>query len=150
MNREDWLVAFLYLPLKDGKENAPLDPVRIMKGLFLLRNEAEMELKDEFFEFVPYLYGPCSFDIYDDLAQLTATGLIDDYRTSRWIYYSLTSAGCEKAEGIVKALPSDILDKMKEIKQLISDLSFIDLLRYVYKRYPAYAKNSMINVGVSE
>ncbi|MCK4734241.1 MAG: hypothetical protein KAT65_17440, partial [Methanophagales archaeon] len=88
--------------------------------------------------------------IYDDLAQLTATGLIDDYRTSRWIYYSLTSAGCEKAEGIVKALPSDILDKMKEIKQLISDLSFLDLLRYVYKRYPAYAKNSMINVGVGE
>ena len=39
--------------------------------------EASKELKiDDFYKFDPCLYGPCSFDVYEDLTRLLYEGLI--------------------------------------------------------------------------
>jgi len=59
------LLYFIYAPLENVK---PLSPIQLMKGLFFIKQE--LELKD-FYEFEPYLYGPCSFEVYRDLEILT-------------------------------------------------------------------------------
>jgi len=116
-----------------------------MKGLFLLRMEAQGELND-FYEFEPYLYGPCSFEVYRDLSSLSANGQVDEFPAfpSRWNYYRLTSAGHERARKILDSLPPPLVEKITSLKQLVTGMSFLDLLRYVYERYPDYATRSII------
>ena len=144
MRRQDWLVIYLSLPSK-----SPLiDPIRIMKGLFLFKKEFKERVKD-FYTFKPYLYGPCSFGIYDDLIGLHTKGLLDEISSpfSRWSYYRLSRKGQEKALGLKEDAPPDLVAKLQEVKTKVMNLSFSDLLKEVYKMFPEYAKNSVINFG---
>lgn len=143
MGRGDILLYFIYLPVRDPNI---LSPIQIMKGMFLLK--MELDLKN-FYEFKPYLYGPCSFEIYRDLNMLLKDGLIASIPSiSGWRYYRITSLGIEKCEDM--SIDNRIVDKMIEIKNKIMSMSFIELLKYVYNLYPEYAKKSIINVWVLE
>jgi len=66
----DVLLYFIYAPLENVKL---LSPIQLVKGFFFIKQE--LELKD-FYEFEPYLYGPCSFEVYRDLKILTKERLI--------------------------------------------------------------------------
>ncbi len=119
-------------------DKKPMSPLQIMKALFLYTQE---EKPKDFYEFVPYLYGPCSFDVYSDLKSLESGGFITTYPTYRgWNFFGVTSEG-------EKYLISDtkIIQKLYEIKKLILSKSFIELLKYVYSKYPEFAKNSIFN-----
>jgi len=146
MQNRDWLLVYLYLPSK-GRINL-IDPIRIMKGLFLFKMEFREKLYG-FYDYKPYLYGPCSFEIYDDLLRLRLAGLVDEYSQplSRWSYYRLTEKGEANAKQLVKEVPSDLLHRLKAIKMKVIELSFFDLLKAIYRQYPEYAKNSVINFG---
>lgn len=146
MQKQDWLLVYLFLPSKS--KTSLIDPIRIMKGLFLFRMEFKDELKD-FYDFTPYLYGPCSFEIYNDLIRLQLEGLVDDYSQplSRWNYYRLTEKGQEQARILIKDIPSKLLTRLKAIKIKITSLSFLELLREIYKEHPEYAQNSVIHFG---
>jgi len=148
MERESWLLAILYSPGRSGAENEAMDPVRIMKSLFLLGKEAEDQLSN-FYEFEPYLYGPCSFEVYEDLDALKRKGLIDEERLPyrRWSYYSLTGKGSIQAKKSFGEISDPVREKMTEIKKLVMELPFLSLLRYVYERYPEYGKQSLIRVS---
>jgi len=148
MNRQDFLLAFLYLPAKRGDKPAaePIDPIRIMKGLFLFGMEKRTELRD-FYVFEPYLYGPCSFQVYNDLRELIATGDVDEltlFPFRRWSYYRLTEQGKRRAQQIIAILPKALVAELGNVKKTVMSKSFLDLLRYVYKKYPAYATESII------
>ena len=145
MEKKDWLLVYIYLPLPPKNL---IDPIRIMKGLFLISKKLEGKL-EKFYEFKPYLYGPCSFEVYRDLLSLNMSGLIDEYTplNSSWSYYRITKEGEKQAKKLVNEIPKDILKVMKKIKQEVVNLSFLDLLRKVYKEYPDYAKNSIVSFG---
>lgn len=146
MEKQDWLIVYLSLP-SAGETNL-IDPIRIMKGLFLFKMEFKEKLKD-FYEYRPYLYGPCSFEIYRDLTELQLKGIVDSYSPPlyRWIYYRLTEKGQIWAKYLIKDAPTEFLERLKTIKIKITSLSFLELLREVYKKYPDYARNSVINFG---
>jgi len=146
MQKQDWLLVYLFLPTKE--EINLIDPIRIMKGLFLFKMEFKEKLYG-FYDYKPYLYGPCSFEIYDDLLQLRLAGLVDEYSQplSRWSYYRLTERGEAKAEQLIKEVSPDLLDRLKSIKMKVTELSFLNLLKEIYRQYPEYAKNSVINFG---
>lgn len=145
MKRRDWLLLYIYLPIK---KKDLLDPIRIMKGLFLMNMEFGDKLEDVY-QFEPYLYGPCSLDLYEDLLNLKTKGLVDEYKPaySRWSYYRVTDVGVDKAKELIKKAPKELFERLKGIKNEIIDLSFSDLLKKVYKQYPEYAKKSVINFG---
>lgn len=148
MNRQDFLLAFLYLPAKQGDKVAaePIDPIRIMKGLFLFGMEKRTELRD-FYVFEPYLYGPCSFQVYSDLRDLIAAGNVDELVLSpfhRWSYYRLTEQGKRRAQQVIAVLPEALVVKLRNVKETVMSKSFLDLLRYIYEKYPAYAAESII------
>lgn len=146
MEKKEWLIVYLSLPCT-GEPNL-IDPIRIMKGLFLFKMEFKEKLKD-FYEYNPYLYGPCSFEIYRDLTELQLKGIVDSYSppSYRWSYYRLTEKGHKWAKSLIKGAPIEFLERLKTIKIKITSLSFLDLLREVYKKYPDYAQNSVINFG---
>lgn len=146
MQKQDWLLVYLSLPSKSKMDL--IDPIRIMKGLFLFKMEFKEELGD-FYDYKPYFYGPCSFEIYSDLLSLQLEGLVDrcSQPLSRWSYYRLTEKGQEQASILIKDVSSELLTQLKTIKIKVTSLSFLDLLKEIYREYPEYAQNSVINFG---
>jgi len=143
MKKKDILLALIYLPTDRKLEM--MSPIQIMKALFLFK--MELGLSDsEFYKFEPYLYGPCSFEVYLDLASLQIQGLTDTESSFwGWKYYRLTDKGRNVAENVVKEMDKSVLDELQRIKNIVMSKSFMELLRYVYAKYPEYAKNSIIN-----
>lgn len=142
MDRKDILLALIYLPI--DKKPEMMSPIQIMKALFLLK--MELDLPDsEFYSFKPYLYGLCSFEVYSDLASLQEERLIDTEASDwGWKYYRLTDKGRNAAKEVVKAMDKSILEKLQRIKTIVMSKSFAELLRYVYTKYPEYAKMTLI------
>lgn len=143
IQKEHILLEFIHVKT-DGK-TIPIDPIRIMKGMFIFYNESDIKLQD-FYDFVPYLYGPCSFAIYRDIDKFVSEKFVEEIENSqsKWYYYTTTQLGGKE----IAYLPEDLKQKLTDVKKFVLNLSFIDLLKYVYKKYPDYASSSIINLKV--
>ncbi|MCC6019469.1 MAG: hypothetical protein LM601_10590 [Candidatus Verstraetearchaeota archaeon] len=141
MRKRDVLLYFIYVPVGNLEL---ISPIQIMKGLFLIKQELKLE---DFYEFEPYLYGPCSFEVYRDLEFLTEEKLITKIPSGRgWFYYKITPLGRSRVEEFSKTISEKLVQGILEIKKLIAGKSILELLRYIYSKYPEYAKNSIINL----
>jgi hypothetical protein len=157
VRRRDWLLAFLAVePAGQAQvlaagQGAALDPIRVMKGIFLFQNQNPAEqrapLADAPYEFEPYAYGPFTPTIYSDLDELAAHGLVEKLpipgRTyARW---RLTAPGRVHVAGLLeqREIPGDALDRLRTAKRLVLTKNFAGLLRHVYARYPEYARESV-------
>ena len=145
MEPRDWLL--LYIALKTDKDTPPptSDPVRIMKGMFLFQEENPLP-QGQNYMFVPYSYGPCAFDIYTDLAALSDEALIArEFRPGvTWPIYRITKGGTHKAREVLTRAPKDFAISLRDKKKLVHGMGFLELLKYVYSRYPAQAVNSVL------
>jgi hypothetical protein len=142
MEKRDVLLYFIYAPA----ENLELmSPLQIMKGLFLIKQELGLE---GFYEFEPYLYGPCSFEVYRDLELLAKENLITRVPSAagRWSYYKITPLGRSKVKEVSGGMDERLAKGILEVKKFIAGKSIFELLQYVYSKYPEYAKNSLINL----
>lgn len=145
MNRRDWLLLLLaYQGAPDG-----LDPVRIHKGLFLLREDpAAAPAPAEAYEFIPYNFGPMSKQVYADLDALVAEGLASAKRVEgqSWALFRATPRGLRRAEQVVEQMGSSdipVARRLFDIKQLVAEKTFAELVEYVYDRFPAYEARSV-------
>jgi hypothetical protein len=140
--RQQTLLVFL-----STDEAQKLDPVRIMKGLFLISMESPQDWlpREARYEFVAYNYGPCSFDIYSDLDQFVEHGYVKatEVPGRSWKYYSPTSKGVELSKRLVRTMHPKVVKYFEAIRNFVSKLSFRQLLEAVYHRYPQYAVKSV-------
>lgn len=118
-----------------------------MKGMFLFGQEGIDALGD-FYDFEPYHYGPCSFDVYRDLDTLETQGLIRKKKVAGqlWSYSEPTSQGIEKARELADGAPRHLIELLLRQKKLVTSLSFSGLLRTVYGRYPRFASRSIASL----
>lgn len=131
-----WILAMLRI--------SPLDRIRIMKGLFLLwRRVGDIP---DYFHFEPYLYGPCSFEVYDVLAIMEKKGLIvqPSHSVPQWEAYYLTERGRKEAERAIREIDPQLRERLEEITREVSRLSFYALLKRVYEEAPEFAVNSVM------
>ena len=144
MERSDWLLLLLGSPTKEGA-TPPLEPVRVMKGMFLLVMDGNLDDPPSY-NFEPYHYGPVSLQIYDDLAQLAEEGTIEALPVLgySWRRYRLSPEGMARYEELRTRLELDVGEEIERVKELVAGLSFRALLRHVYTRYPEYAVYSVI------
>jgi len=131
-----WILAILRI--------APLDRIHIMKALFLFQRRVG-EIPD-YFHFEPYLYGPCSFEVYKVLATLEDDGIIIRplHPMPQWVEYYLTRRGKKEADRAVNDIAPDLLQRLEEITKEVSQLGFYELLRRVYEEAPDFAMNSIL------
>jgi uncharacterized protein YwgA len=131
-----WILAMLRI--------SPLDRIHIMKALFLLRRRAG-EIPD-YFQFQPYLYGPCSFEVYDVLAALEREGLVVRplHPMPHWVAYYLTERGKKEAEKAARALDPQLREHLEALTREVSQLGFYELLRRVYDEAPEFTVNSVL------
>ena len=147
MERADWLLLYLGLPTDENVPPKPLDPIRVMKGMFLFVQEGGDEAAGLYF-FEPYHYGPCSFDVYGDLDELQAQGLIETEASpgATWSLYRLTPDGVERFGRLLKTAPPRLVDRLRQAKAFVLARTFLQLLRDVYRKYPEFSVNSIVTL----
>lgn len=136
LRKRDWILLVL--------KRSPLDRIHIMKSLFLIWHRSGREIS-HFFEFEPYLYGPCSFEVYSELDKLTAERLIlqSPHPIPTWVDYRLTELGQTEAEEARKRASPAVVKLVEKVAAEVSQLNFHELLVTVYEEAPDYAVNSM-------
>jgi len=123
---------------------------KIHKTLFILAQEFE-ELSQLRSDFIPYHFGPWSYEIEFTIEELVHLGfleesvdkldVIDGLKHTGYVYtYRLTRAGRVLAERAVEKLSPKVRKRMKELLKL----TVWELIGYVYVRYPEYATRSVL------
>ncbi len=117
-----------------------------MKGMFLLSKEGPPEVRG-LFAFEPYHYGPFDKGLYTDLDTLSLVGLVtsEQFAGQNRRVFHVTPAGERRAAEIEPTLTEPVRQKLREIKLLVTSLSFLQLLRYVYDRHPKYKARSVMS-----
>lgn len=137
-SRLEYVLLFIGLPA--GTYHT--DQLRVMKGMFLFDQEGPVPA---LYSFSSYDYGPFDTDVYSDLQRLEGSGLVAEELvpgTNRRVF-SLTSQGRAAMLKISAETPAAALTSLKNIKLLVTSLSFRALLEAVYRKYPAYASRSL-------
>ncbi len=145
MERTSWILSLLLAPGKSNKAGEPIEgTIRLMKELFLLKQK----VPEVSYDFVPYDYGPCSFEVYDDIKKLKKDGLIKSMPEPRNEYpvYTLTEKGLPLATDVFKSLGKDTKKSITEIKKAYNAMSMPDLIVYVYDHYRNYATKTVLDL----
>jgi hypothetical protein len=123
----------------------PMDRIHLMKALFLFWNRSGRNIPG-YFRFEPYLYGPCSFEVYSLLDDLCAQQLIVQlpHPVERWAEYYLTVRGRAAAEGAAKSADPQIRLQLEQVAEEVSRLALSELLRRVYEEAPEFSVNSVM------
>lgn len=139
MERKYW--TLLAVAAANGE---PVTPVQLQKSLFVLGEEMRAEVAPNFYEFAPYDYGPFCADVYSDADELAAEGLVEllPSTNGRWTNYRATAAGLAHAGRIVSTTPR-AASYLKEVVAWTRSLSFSDLVRAIYAKFPKMRANSV-------
>lgn len=135
MEKREWLL------LAVGER---IEPIQLQKTLFKFAKESGVS-SAEAYEFVPYNWGPCSFEIYEDLANLRAEGLVEAVPSGRgWNVYRVTELGRVKSYALREQAVASLVNALDEVRSWVASRNFETLLKDVYKQYPTYATESLL------
>lgn len=131
----------LLLLVAGGDGPYPIDPVRLMKGAFLVVERGRSEWK-RLFHFEAYDYGPFDPRVYDARDSLVRKGLLEVVPGGRYDTYRLTDDGRARVEDLSKSSGSDF-QWLLRVGRFVSARSFAHLLEEIYAEYPQYRERSI-------
>ena len=121
--------------------------VFVQKVTFLVADEFEGLLPDDFYTFEKYHYGLYSREVYLDAEMLNDAGCISIiYGAERRDDSYKIAADCKVSE---IRLPADLQDYIEETVDWVIDMSFAELVRAIYMLYPDYQENSRFDYDES-
>ena len=132
LTRQKTILALL------SQASESLSPTVFVKLVFLLRHETELRKDKTFYDFVPYKYGPFSFALYRELANLRCNG----YVTSDEERVALCEHNAGLSDDKLDALPAAAKEAVDEVVNRCKGKSPSRLVNDIYARYPWYAINS--------
>ena len=100
-------------------------------------------MKEMEYEFIPYWYGPFCPEVYADLEELKAEGVVEARDSVGGEILSLTPSGVASAQSHEKAVGSDRLRKIRDCKERFNSKPFEEFVAYVYERWPKYTSRSL-------
>lgn len=122
--------------------------ISLMKASFLLFKEKLKEFNIPAISpnYIPYYYGPYSFDIDQSLYSLEKNGLISikGTRSSNKESFILTDKGRKEAREIYDSLPDDLKENLRSWRRGIDEMGNDGILKDVYKKYEDYTVKSGI------
>jgi len=123
-----------------------MEPIQIQKALFKFAMESRAS-NTELYSFIPYNWGPCSMEIYDDLSVLRNENLVEFAPSGQgWNIYHLTKKGEKKAEDLRKSANHTLIKKMNSAREYVVNRDFETLLSDIYDDYPDYAEESLFKM----
>jgi len=137
LEKRDWL----QLVIRES-----MAPIQIQKAMFKFAMESGAN-ETEVYPFIPYNWGPCSMEIYDDLGQLREEGLIEFVPSGRgWNIYHLTKEGEKTSEALRESSGRCLVEKLNSIREYVVSRDFETLLSDIYADYPEFAGESLFEV----
>lgn len=138
MSPRDWLL----LLFQDA--DRPIDRVRVQKAMFLFSQRSQAP-DPEKYSFVPYKYGPFSFQIYPDLDTMVAEGLLtaEPFPRVSSPGYKLATKGQRVAASLVQEVPAKRLELLTNLRTYVLERDFESLLNDIYRLYPTFAVRSV-------
>lgn len=126
-------------------QTVPLDRIRLMKTLFLVWYRGGRPSENTF-NFIPYLYGPCAFELYRVLKELEQQGLViqPSHQISKWTPYYLTESGKEASTEAAMIVDDAQTRAIQQTARWAAQQSFRSLLNAVYSEAPDYAVSSLL------
>lgn len=122
LNRQKVIIRLLQ------RHEVPLSRLKLTKLVFLLSQEYPSIRGSAFYRFLPYQYGPYSFSLHHEMANLARNGYVREVGQG----WELTDVG----RTFLPSLPAVV---QREIESLIRKYGFLQgpqLLDDVYNRYP--------------
>ena len=108
-NTQLLITAAKYLGKVEGRK-------RFQKVVFLLQEQFEIEFN---YRFIPYLYGPYSSQLQNDIDSLTRTGYLKASKIEYLFFYEITPLGQQTASQIEKEYGEKRVEKLrKHVKDL--------------------------------
>jgi type I restriction enzyme S subunit len=114
----------------------------LMKYAFLFQMEGNGRRR--LYHFIPYHYGPFAKQLYEDLQGLVRDGVVRVENDQDEEKTRVTLVDTAKADQMLAGVPEDLKADVASIVETYGDLDHRNLLKTVYKKYPAYAKNSRV------
>lgn len=138
--KKDWTLLAI-----GSSADGTLSPVQLQKSLFIFGQMKKKIVGPSFYTFEPYNYGPFCQAIYSDAEVLECEGNIQIQRSlsRRWPEYSVTKAGMERVEEVKGKISEEDYDYLSEVVNWSRSLTFAQLVKAIYKKYPEYKKNSV-------
>lgn len=115
-------------------ETGGLDATGLHKRLFLLRRETPLAADAAFYDFVPYRFGPYSFQAAREIEALREHG----YLAAAGRMLRPTASGARET----RLLTADASRGVRAIVRRYQHTSSEALMRDVYRRYPWFAQNT--------
>lgn len=163
LSKPELVALLLYAPGQTDRIGEEIrGKTRLMKLIFLLTKEGGLEkVINKQTTFKPYRFGPFDVEVYDAIDALKALGVIEEKSPTEMRFqtveeidedydadtvYKLTSSGIAKVQKIVNQLPADIFRKISNYKTIYGRKPLVEILHYVYGKYPEYAKVSEASI----
>ena len=109
--------------------------IQLVKWLFLLKEEEKIDRVGNFYDFLPYKYGPFSFLLYNEISELERSGLLE----SSGSYFNLAK---RDTQNITANLSDNTKVSIQRIMNNYSSWTQGRVLKYIYEKYPWYASRS--------
>lgn len=119
------------------------DPIRLMKGAFLVSQRGPTEWRG-YFDFSPYSYGPFDSGVYVLRDKLLSAGLLRAEPHGRYESYQLTDGGKRRVAELRTTLPKQTSEWVSSVGSYVTSKSFSRLLREIYAAFPGYATRSVL------
>ncbi len=121
----------LYYFIKSKNECSKLNLVKIF---FTISKESNIHQNFKFYNFLPYKFGPYSFELFHDLEKLEEKKIIKtDEKQIKFL-----------GENNKIQIPETISNKVDHFIKNFSEMNEDELIKYVYNRYPEYTIFSKI------
>lgn len=141
MERKHWTLLVL-----DEAGPSGLSPIQLQKSLFLIGRNLPSEVGEDYYEFVPYNYGPFDARVYSDAQSLVSQRFAQVIQVAgkNWSHYAITETGHNMADHIRETELSERASKyISTVVKWVQSLSFAQLLAAIYKAYPEYKAKSV-------
>lgn len=122
-----------------------LTPVQLMKSVFIISRSELSDLPIDFYPFFAYNYGPFHPDVYRDVEALVNEGMVLGIREAdrNWSKYAITPEGLRYAENLKSQVAPEFSDYIDEVVNWVKSLTFNQLLRAIYAKYPEMSEKSV-------
>lgn len=142
IERKRYLLG-LMLFCKEG--SGRVHRTRLVKYAFLLRERQYKTIEaPAYYDFVPYRFGPFSFELFHDLSALQKDGLVN-MDPSDEDSLSLSASQERALRQEFESLPWEIRQAICDLAREYGNVPLADLLQGVYTKYPYYASKSCLH-----